>query len=209
MTNLADIPDDERRHFLRRAAIAPLCLLLVAGLHAARVGTARQTPWKGGGFGMFSTIDSERNRFLRAYLLTESGELPLVLPAALDKAVAEQQAAPSEAGLKRIALRIAAQDWCWANDRQARQRQAISEREGVAISAAALRCLSPADPQASQWPGRMHVLEPIPKGESSGEAVPFTAVRVECWRMRFDAASDLLSAERMVQARATRQETRP
>ena len=206
---IPEMPEGERRQFWRRAAIAPLCLLLVAGLHAARVWTARQTPWKGGGFGMFSTIDSERNRFLRAYLVTDSGDLPLALPAALDKPALEQQAAPSEAGLKQIALRIAAQDWRWADDRQARERQAIAEREGVAISAGALRCASTSEPLAAKFPGQTHLLEPVPRGEACGEAMPFNSVRVECWRLRFDAAGEQLSAKRILEACATRQEARP
>src|SRR5262245_41756087 len=118
MDILTTLPADERRHFLRRVALAPLCLCLVAGLHALRVWTARQTPWKGGGFGMFSTIDSEAHRFLRAYLLTDSGELPLPLPEALDKAVLEQRAAPSQAGLAALAQRLASQAWRWSDDRQ-------------------------------------------------------------------------------------------
>src|SRR5262245_48479783 len=117
MNAIDDLSSDERWHLLRRAALAPLCLLLVAGLQVARVWTARQTPWKGGGFGMFSTIDSEGNRYLRAWLITESGQLPLPLPAALDKPVAEQRAAPSAAGLTTIARRLAAQDWRWTDDR--------------------------------------------------------------------------------------------
>ena len=221
MNPIPDLPPVERRHFLRRAALAPLCLLLVAGLHAARVWTARQTPWKGGGFGMFSTIDSEGNRFLRAYLITGSGELPLPLPAALDKPAAEQRAAPSVVGLKSIARRLAAQDWRWTDDRQRRQAQAISQRDGLEISAAALRCPSSVT-AAPLSAGQSHALEPLPRsepslslplgagrGEGLSEAIPFTAVRLECWRGRFDAATDLLSAERLLSVTVTREEARP
>jgi hypothetical protein len=162
---------DERRHFLRRAALAPLCLCLVAGLHVVRVWAARQTPWKGGGFGMFSTVDSEANRFLRTYLITDSGELPLSLPPALDKRAAEQRAAPSKAGLREIASRVAAQNW----------------RPG----------------------GKCGELEPVPLAEHSADAVAFRAVRVECWRLRFDARGEQLRAERMVEATADRAEARP
>lgn len=38
------------------------------------------SPWKGGGFGMFSTVDSPGARFLRAYLVTPQGDIPVMIP---------------------------------------------------------------------------------------------------------------------------------
>jgi hypothetical protein len=207
---LDQLPPEDRRHFLRRAALAPLCLCLVAGLHVVRVWTARQTPWKGGGFGMFSTIDSEANRFLRVYLITDSGELPLPLPAGLDKAAAEQRAAPSTAGLQAIARRLAAQDWRWSSDRQRAQAAAITAHGGEAISAAVLR--NGFEVQVTSQvlaPGQSHVLEPVPLGEQCPARIEFRAVRVECWRLRFAAGDELLSAEPLLTAAITRQEARP
>lgn len=168
--HLGQFPDG-RWHFLRRAALAPLCLCLVAGLHVVRVWTARQTPWKGGGFGMFSTVDSESNRFLRAYLITATGELPLQLPPALDKRSGEQRAAPSVDGLRGIATRVAAQEW----------------RRG----------------------GKCGELEPIPLAERATDAVGFQAVRVECWRLRFEARGEQLRAKPILAATVQRLESRP
>jgi hypothetical protein len=210
MSVMRDLPPDERRHFYRRVALAPLCLCLVAGLHVIRVLTARQTPWKGGGFGMFSTIDSESRRFLRAYLLTADGELPLPLPEALDKPAAEVRAAPSRAGLEALARRLAAQDWRWTDDRQRRQAAAIADHGGVGVSAAALAgnpCESP--PAARLACGQVHALEPIPRAEARQDAVAFHSVRVECWRLKFAAASGELRGQQMLSAVATRPGGRP
>jgi hypothetical protein len=207
---LCQLSLDERRHFLRRAALAPLLLCLVAGLHLVRVWTAHQTPWKGGGFGMFSTIDSEANRFLRVYLITDAGELPLPLPAGLDKAAAEQRAAPSATGLQAIARRLAAQDWRWSSDRQRAQAAAIAALGGAAVSGAALRgAIEPTTEPRALTPGQSHVLEPVPLGEPCPARIDFRAVRVECWRLRFAAGDELLSAEPLLSAAVTRQEARP
>src|SRR5262245_15926929 len=209
MYALAKLPPEERRHFLRRCALAPLCLCLVAGLHAARVWTARQTPWKGGGFGMFSTIDSESNRFLRAYLLTDAGELPLEVPAAIDKTAAELRAAPTEAGLAALAQRLAGQQWRWADSRQQRQAATIGERQGAAITAAELRS-SPAEaPLSPPAGGQPHVLEPIPKGQAAAGAVAFRGVRVECWRLRFASATLELRGEQLLASTASSEEPQP
>ncbi len=61
----------------RRAVVASLpsvLLCLVALHHAYRVSREGLTPWKGGGFGMFSTIDSQAQRFVRLSVTTEGGE---------------------------------------------------------------------------------------------------------------------------------------
>ena len=59
--------------------------------------TANLTPSKGGGFGLFSTVDKLENRNLRAYLLTPKGEIPFVIP----------QAVPAQEELRKPIYRAA------------------------------------------------------------------------------------------------------
>jgi hypothetical protein len=173
----------ERRLFHRRAALAPLCLCLVAGLHVVRVWTCHQTPWKGGGFGMFSTVDDESARFLRCYLVTEKGDLALSVPPAADKAVAELRAAPTQARLDDLARRLSEQSWGWSDERKIREVAAFQQRS--ALFREELR------PAISGG----HTIEPIPQDETPTGAIPFQSVRVECLRYRFDASSRTLRAE--------------
>jgi hypothetical protein len=193
----------ERRHFYRRAGLAPLCLLLVAGFQVGRVWLARQTPWKGGGFGMFSTVDAESARFLRCYLVTADGRLPLALPSTLDKSVAELKAAPSPGGLKLLAERIARQEWRWRDERQREEVTAIALAEGVAVTAASLKSsAAPALTAHNLLPGGHHVLEPIALNQRDSAGVRYAAVHVECWRYRYDNTTGVLRAEIMASATA-------
>ena len=194
----------DRRHFYRRAALAPLLLCLVASVHLVRVWTCRQTPWKGGGFGMFSTIDDESARFLRCYLVTDQGDLPLALPPALDKAAAELRAAPTERKLDDLARRLADQNWRRRDERLANEIAAIQQRSGLAISADVLRA-SAAGAERSPNENAFHdsQLEPIPRGADQTGAVSFRAVRAMCLRHRYDAANRTLSAEPLLIAEAT------
>jgi hypothetical protein len=214
MVQLSELTPAERQQFYRRALLAPVCLCLVAALHLARVWTVHQTPWKGGGFGMFSTVDAESARFLRCWLITNEGKLPLPLPPAVEKPVAEMRAAPSQAGLMQLATRLAAQSWRWRDDRQQSQRQAITNIEGVAVSAAALRS-EPNETDVAALTiqrnltavGLEHVLEPVPLDQSASGAVLFSAVRVECWRYWFDPAAGQLRAEKIMEIKALREAT--
>lgn len=195
----------ERRHFYRRAGLAPLCLLLVAGFQVGRVWIARQSPWKGGGFGMFSTVDAESARFLRCYLVTADGRLPLALPPTLDKSVAELKAAPSPGGLQLLAERIARQEWRWWDERQREEAAAIALTEGVAVTAASLKSSATTAPTARDpLPGGQHVLEPIALNQRASAGIPYLAVEVECWRYRYDRTTAVLRGEIMASATADR-----
>jgi hypothetical protein len=202
-----------RRHFFRRAALAPLCMVLVAGLHLVRVWTCRQTPWKGGGFGMFSTVDDESARFLRCYLVTDDGDLPLRVPPAASKAVAELRAAPTQARLDDLARRLAGQAWHWQGERQMREAAAIRERGGVSISAAALHrsppgasVLGESSTAADRAAGN---IEPIPRDEPQANAIPFHSIRIECLRYRYGAADRTLRAVPILHVSAPRAEPAP
>ncbi len=63
------------------AGVAPLALALVACAQMVTALVYDLSPWKGGGFGMFSTVDSPAARFVRLELVTPSGRAsPLQLP---------------------------------------------------------------------------------------------------------------------------------
>jgi hypothetical protein len=203
MCTSSDLPPAHRRHFYRRAALAPLCLCLVAGLHVVRVWTCRQTPWKGGGFGMFSTIDDESARFLRCSLITSDGELPLPIPPAADKSVAELRAAPTRAQLDELARKMAGQSWRWRSARQIRQVTAIRNHGGAQISTAVLR--PPVD-EHQVIRAATDTIDPIPRDEPPVGAISFSAVRVECFRYRYDTAGNILRAELLLTAIAPREE---
>src|SRR5262245_51590203 len=207
MFNPSHLPSDERRHFFRRAALAPLCLVLVAGLHLVRVWTANQTPWKGGGFGMFSTVDAESARFLRCYLVTENGRLPLPVPQPLEKTIAELSAAPTAEGLKRLAQRLARHEWRWKDERQQRDATAVARVEGVAVTAVSLKGSGEATScRPNRLPGAIHALEPVALSETDDAAIAYSAVQVECFRYRYDGQTGVLRSEIIASATANRQE---
>ena len=198
MTAIPPTPDSrpptpdpaERRFLLRRAAIAPICLCLVAGLHAVRVATCGQTQWKGGGFGMFSTVDSEASRFVRAFAETPQGELPLAIPSHLDKTVAELRAAPTQAQLDALAIRLADMHWRRPDEQLLREAQQLTG-ESSSLPHLPLPAI-----------GLDRSLEANPSGESAEHAVAVSAIRVECWRLRLNASTSSLRGEKLREATA-------
>ncbi len=91
--------------------VAPALLSLVALGQIALTRVEGLTPWKGGGFGMFSTIDSTSARLLRLELRTDQGLVSVALPPAVRQPASELRAMPSQARLEALAHRLAALRW--------------------------------------------------------------------------------------------------
>jgi hypothetical protein len=192
-------PTHDRSLQNRRVWLAPVCLCLVAALHLWRVTTASQTPWKGGGFGMFSTIDAEHARFVRAWLVTEYGERPIIIPQDLEKKVAELRAAPQQAGLDELAARLAERGWIDPRvSQQQLAEQLQRESNGTPLTNERLQALlrqsntGAADAQPSDSP----VSAKTPH-ESAGRRIPFAAIRVELWKYEMPAGTFKLQTQRL------------
>lgn len=93
-------------------AIAPLLLVVVAVNQHVLAATEKLDPWKGGGFGMFATVDSGTAREVFAYGITREGFIindqsepglgRLVTPAGLIRRAA---ALPDDATLRKIGMK--------------------------------------------------------------------------------------------------------
>lgn len=94
-----------------RATAAPLVLVIVLASHVSLRWSSDLTPWKGGGFGMFSTVDSPASRVVRVELVTDVGTMSVASPSALGDLVSAAKAAPSTGRLVRLAEELAEQWW--------------------------------------------------------------------------------------------------
>ncbi len=86
---------------------APALLVLTALAQIVLTRAGPLTPWRGGGFGLFSTVDRLENRILLAWIETPEGDAPLRVEG---RAYDEQNALafPIDRHLRRVAERYAA-----------------------------------------------------------------------------------------------------
>jgi hypothetical protein len=175
-----------------------------------RVFVCGQTAWKGGGFGMFSTVDAENARFLKAYLITEEGELPLPIPMLLKKRSAELRAAPSENALQELTRKLAKLSWChtqadWANVAHA---TGIASAKAEPVTAQVLHATDRSEGKSWQFaiPGASSMLEPI-TGYDRPREIPYQAVRVELWRYRWNRDTKILQAEQWMSTTTQREDS--
>jgi hypothetical protein len=89
-----------------RALIAPALLLALA---LAQIGgwlVFDLSPWKGGGFGMFSSNDHGAFRQVQVFEQSGAGERRVTVPSELDRLRRHVREIPREANLRRLGLAL-------------------------------------------------------------------------------------------------------
>jgi hypothetical protein len=95
---------------IARAALRAAPVLLLLTIAAGQQWLARRhalSPWLGGGFGMFSTLDALAARHLHAFLWTEESRIEVEVTGPLAPLRDRALALPSEANLRALARALA------------------------------------------------------------------------------------------------------
>ncbi len=93
---------------VRVSRTLPMALLfIVAAYQVALAHVAALSPWSGGGFGMFSTLDHGSRRHLHAFIVRPGLRREILPPAALADEVKRALTLPSEARLRALAGALA------------------------------------------------------------------------------------------------------
>ena len=92
----------------RIAGVLPLIVLALVALNQVRLAkTTDLSAWKGGGFGMFSTLDRPRARQVRCNLVGRGNDVPLAIPAELRDLEESVKNNPTQKKLIRLGRKIA------------------------------------------------------------------------------------------------------
>jgi hypothetical protein len=192
---------------------APALLCVIAGLQIYVAHTAPLSPWKGGGIGMFSTVDSPAARFLRVYLVTDDGEIPVMIPPGLGARAQEVRTIPTRGRLRSIAEGVARGEWVpYRLDSAAeRYRDLISKYEGAPDSPSQ-DVHSPADADRARPAepidfGNAKILWMLERSERASPVNPpveFRSVRAEVWMIKFDAQTSQMRATKFLEVTVER-----
>jgi len=88
-------------------AVLPVALLAaVACTQVTLARTAGLSPWKGGGFGMFSTTDDAGRLHVRVFVSTPDRSEELAIPPSLKDAADRAAVLPTDAAFSRLARRV-------------------------------------------------------------------------------------------------------
>jgi hypothetical protein len=90
--------------------LAPALLIAVASTQIALSRTSDLTAWKGGGFGMFATLDHAGYRGLDIVVDAPDRSEQLQVPASIEEVVARAAAYPADWSLRAVAEAVVARE---------------------------------------------------------------------------------------------------
>jgi len=165
------------------------------------------SPWKGGGFGMFSTVDSPAGRMVRVYLDTGETEIPTRLPGWVMRRDGFTRSFPTEFRLRGLVDDLAAASWFYVNRKvEPDPNDADSEPKpdgDLGVVVAAKPAATDASDEGKDLPyPRVSSRKPGREPNEKHIAVPVAGVRIEVWRRRYDAATNTLRLEKVNEAQA-------
>lgn len=196
--------------------LSPVLLCAIACLQIYLAMTKSLSPWKGGGFGMFSTVDSPDARFLRIYLINGGEETPVLLPDNLKTMGLKAQTIPSSALLFKLAQRLAKGTWAPYRMTDPVRYYQSNQLRGAGSSDALRGLVEPSVPEPNKrneisphtvkmsadgqvvFPKLLKMSEGEP-GSASPDAVVFQRVRVELWKYHFEVGSSQLKAAKYME----------
>ena len=97
-------------------AAVPTLLLAVAGVQAVLVHAGGLSPWKGGGFGMFSTVDAPDLRSVVGTVAVDGRAVPTHPAASWPDEAEAAVTLPTVANLRRLAEAMRAASWRTPDD---------------------------------------------------------------------------------------------
>ena len=170
------------------AHVGPVLLALVA---LFQIALSSQTPlsvWKGGGFGMYSSVDNLGARWIRATLITARGEVPVSFARATEgrPLLAQRgknlRSLPYSQGLEALARDFAATRGVWADCSPARRKRAGSPS------------------------GRLVEIMSVARQREQGcRVMQVAGARLEVWRYRYESEGSRVVAEKLAEGRTVRE----
>ena len=92
------------------AALPALLLAIVATVQIVLTQVTMLSPWKGGGFGMFATLDGRPFRYARMFVSAPERSEELAVPPSLEEQVARTEMLPGDAQLERLSRAVVARE---------------------------------------------------------------------------------------------------
>jgi hypothetical protein len=186
------MPENDR--YLR--FLAPAILIVVAAVQITLAKTQQLTPWKGGGFGMFSTVDDPSSRWLRAFAVVGGRRVSIPIPERYSSRAARIGAMPSRALLHALAADLASERFVTA----AYERRVDAEKRRKAGLASVNE---PACPAETSTPSALAIWDQDDPRPAANEVAAVERVRVELWHYRFDLPHKTVIASTLAASEAT------
>jgi hypothetical protein len=163
--------------------LPPVVLIVIALIQLLECHAGNLTPWKGGGFGMFSTSDGVDARFIKAYLIMNKGDMPVSVPSIFGREEQLVRTWPDKKQLTDLATEMTGLYWFTGHSSMG------------ALQAKEDRALFPKLTLSANRPRATFGTNTPEQFLDEDEFVPVLGVRLEVWRMSTNSSGTVLRAE--------------
>lgn len=178
--------DDPKQWSLFIPFIAPLILCIVALNQFVQTRWSDLSPWKGGGFGMFSTVESPASRIVRIHLSHEGVNIPVKIPRRFSRLESALKTNPSAENVSRLANALAVGTW-------ARYTMTPVQQEYLKLRARYFGNNPPDSLIATRqhtanldsMAAKMDWVQWVEPGEDPQNPIPYDYVEVVCYQVEF------------------------
>lgn len=190
---------------------APLLLIVIACLQLGIALTTQLSPWKGGGFGMFSTIESPSSRIIRVYLVANGTKIPVQVPEQYRKLAAEIRTWPNQKRTDELAKALSGNTWATyevlpTQERYQRLHKKYFPASNIISDTTAEHMNLRFKKNLNAMFDRMQWVYMVKPGEMTNHPLRFEKVEVECLQLDFDKAKNKLVLNQIVKAQENRYE---
>jgi hypothetical protein len=185
--------------------LSPALLFIIACMQFGTASISELSPWKGGGFGMFSTIESPSSRVIRVYLITNGKtRVPVQIPDQSRKLAAQIRTKPKQSDIDKLAVALSNQSWATykmlpTQEQYYRLHEKYFPGSPLPIDSAANQRLQYAA-NLNQLFDQMQWIKIVKDGEKADRVLDFESVEVECLQMKFDKAKSKLVLQSIAKA---------
>jgi hypothetical protein len=159
---------------------------------------------------MFSTVDAPHARFLRAYVVTAEGRVPVEVPSRLARQASQLLTAPSQEQFDELATKFAEQTWVDESRRDERISQRLLARSDDAPPLTSLHLRTHRFAQGSSndyvtsASRRIVAASSVDQRRQRGDVLAVQRVELELWRYTYHRANHVLTATPWLTAQAER-----
>jgi hypothetical protein len=185
--------------------LAPAVLFMIACVQFGTASITELSPWKGGGFGMFSTIESPSSRVIRVHLITsDKTKIPVKVPDQFRKLVGQIRTKPKQSDIDKLAVALSNKSWATYNmlpiqEQYFRLHEKYFPGSPLPADSVSNKRLQYAA-SLNELFDQMQWVSVVKDGEKVDRVLDFESVEVECLQMKFDKAKSKLVLQSIAKA---------
>lgn len=165
--------------------LAPALLLCIASIQFFYCVRYDMSPWKGGGFGMFSTIDSPGSRIIRVYANVNNQYVPISEPSRYKSILQRVKTLPTSSNISILLDSLKNNQWTYYQLSPPGLNEITTDVDSTDYSVMDI----------NKWFVQKKWFREVKKDEKNVETIPIDHYKIEVWKLRYSSKENKIHLE--------------